>query len=143
MGIDLASLKSTLTPLQLQTNKQNFSNQDFFLMRSRTLYYVRQQVKVYQGNNTDWKWNLISKKILNIEKNISWSYRYLHHTVVAIAKFTSAVLWRKTAIFREVYCNIKVPPSYWALQVFIPHISIFKRGILLCFYSFGSKFTIY
>ena len=32
-----------------------------------------------------------------------------HCTVVAIGKFTSAVLWSKTVNFRVVYCNMKMP----------------------------------
>ena len=49
--------------------------------------------------------------------------------VVAIGKFTNAVLWSKTVIFRIVYCDLKLPPSHWAPQAFIPHTSIFKGGI--------------
>ena len=50
-------------------------------------------------------------------------------TVVAIGKFTSAVLWSKCTIFREVYHNIKIPAHCWAPWAFMPHISTFKRGI--------------
>ena len=50
-------------------------------------------------------------------------------TVVAVGKFTSAVLWSKTVIFKEVYCNIKMPPHHWTPQQFIPHISTFERGV--------------
>ena len=32
-------------------------------------------------------------------------------TVVAVGKFTSALLGSKTALFREMFCNIKVPSS--------------------------------
>ena len=66
---------------------------------------------------------------------------YIRHTVVAIGKFTSAVLWSKTVIFREVYCNVKMPPRHWTPQPFIPHISTFERGTYLCFCSEGSKVT--
>ena len=51
------------------------------------------------------------------------------NTVGAIGKFTSTVSWSKTAIFREVYGNIKMPPRHWAPQEFIPHINIFKKDI--------------
>ena len=61
--------------------------------------------------------------------------------MVAIGKFTSAVLWSKTAIFREVYRHIKMPPCHWAPWSFIPHIRTFKRGIWLYFCSRGSKIT--
>ena len=55
--------------------------------------------------------------------------RTYNTTVVAIGKFTSAVLWSKCAIFREVYHNMKIPARCWAPRAFIPHISTFKRGI--------------
>ena len=49
--------------------------------------------------------------------------------VVDIGDFTSAVLWSKSAIFREVYCNIKMPPCHWAPQAFLSNISSFIRGM--------------
>ena len=48
-------------------------------------------------------------------------------TVVTIGKFTGAVLWSKTAIFREVYHNMKMPACCWVSRTFIPCISTFKR----------------
>ena len=63
----------------------------------------------------------------------------LKYTVVAIGKFTSPVLWSKSAIFREVYHYIKMHAWCWATWIFIPNISSFKRGIKLCFCSRGSK----
>ena len=41
-------------------------------------------------------------------------------TVVAIRNFMSAVLLSKTVIFREVYCNIKMPSCHWTPQAFMP-----------------------
>ena len=46
-----------------------------------------------------------------------------------IAKFASAVLWSKTAIFREVSHSMKMPKCCWPPRAFIPYISTFKRGM--------------
>ena len=62
-------------------------------------------------------------------------------TVAAIGKSTSAVLWSKGTIFREMYCSMKMPPCHWAPQAFMPHISTFERGVQLFFRSGSSKVT--
>ena len=50
---------------------------------------------------------------------------------VCIGKFTSAVLWSKTVISREVYyCNIIMPPYHWTPHALIPHIGTFERGTM-------------
>lgn len=43
----------------------------------------------------------------------------------------STVLWSKTVIFRFVYCNLKMPPSYWDPLAFITHTCTFKWSINL------------
>ena len=60
-------------------------------------------------------------------------------TVVAIGKFTRAVLWSKTVIFRIVYCNVKMPPSHWDPQAFIPHISTLAKRYINLFLLKGLK----
>ena len=52
-----------------------------------------------------------------------------------------AVLWSKTAIFRGQGQNVDMQPHPWAPTALIPHTRAFKRGILLCCISRGSKVT--
>ena len=40
-----------------------------------------------------------------------------------------AVLWSKTANFREAWQNVNMQPLPWAPTALIPHIRAFKRGI--------------
>ena len=87
-----------------------------------------------------------TKKFLSL--NIQMQYEQselaiLGHTVVAIGKFTSTVLWSKIANFRWIQHNIKMQLHHWELQAFIPHNSTFKWGIHLCFSSRGSKVISY
>ena len=66
------------------------------------------------------------------------SYKY---TDKSITLHTISVLWSKTAIFRGAWHNVNMQPLPWAPTALIPHIRAFKRGILLCCISRGSKVT--
>ena len=50
-----------------------------------------------------------------------------------------AVLWSKTAIFRGAWQNVDMQLRPWAPISLIPHIRDFKRSILFCCISRGSK----
>ena len=83
-----------------------------------------------------WEWRRCYQFATGIPSILLFLSKYLFQhlpsfrlTVVAIGKFTSAVLWSKTAIFREVYWNIKMPSCLWAPWALILHISTFKRSI--------------
>ena len=52
-----------------------------------------------------------------------------------------AILWSKSAIFRGAWQNVDMQLHPWAPTALIPHIRAFKRGILLCCISRGSKVT--
>ena len=47
---------------------------------------------------------------------------------------TAAVLWSKTAIFRDVQPNLRMLPHHWVSKAFMSHINTF-----FWFWSWGSK----
>ena len=96
-----------------------------------------QELKLVFGH-TDGRWTTDDRQT-DGRTDRRWSRNSYLDTVVAIEKFTSPVLWSKSAIFREVYHYIKMHACCWAPRAFIPHISTFKGGIYLCFCSRGSK----
>ena len=52
-----------------------------------------------------------------------------------------AILWSKSAIFRGAWQNVDMQLHPWTPTALIPHFRAFKRGILLCCISRGSKVT--
>ena len=67
--------------------------------------------------------------------------RMCARTAVDGCLHTFAILWSKSAIFRGVWQNVNKQLHLWAPPALIPHFRAFKRGILLCCVSRGSKVT--
>ena len=61
------------------------------------------------------------------------------YTAKSVWLHTIAILWSKSAIFRGAWQNVGMLLHPWAPTALIPHFRAFKRGILHCCISRGSK----